>query len=217
MAEREKLPKLDDLLDLARLIRDFAQVERTIYLDPNKTIESDTDHTVALSIFACALAQKYEPQLDIGLVAQYALVHDLVEVYAGDVSTLHIDRVDFAAKEAAEAKALRKIKKRFGKAFPWIHQTIEDYESLKTAEARFVKAIDKAMPGLTHYLNDNLMINEEFDSAEAFAASKHLQDQKMKKTYAQDQPLAMRLRKLILDPVIEKKRQHHLSKKAKTK
>lgn len=216
MTEREKLPKLDDLLDLARLIRDFAQVERTIYLDPNKTIESDTDHTVALSIFACTLAQKYEPSLDIGLVAQYALVHDLVEVYAGDVSTLHTDQVDYAAKEAAEAKALKKIKQRFGKAFPWIHQTIEDYESLKTAEARFVKAIDKAMPGLTHHLNDNLMINEEFDSAEAFAASKHLQDQKMK-AYASDQSLAMRLRRLILDPVIEKKRQHHQSKKGKVK
>jgi len=209
MTPGDKLPKLDDLLDLARLIRDFAQVERTIYLDPNKTIESDTDHTVALSVFACALAQKYEPKLDLGLIAQYALVHDLVEVYAGDVSTLHIDRVDFAAKEAAEAKALRKIKKRFGKAFPWLHQTIEDYESLKTAEARFVKAIDKAMPGLTHHLNDNLMVNEEFDSAEAFAASKRLQDQKMKQSYAKDQQLAMRLRRLILDPVIKKKRQHH--------
>jgi hypothetical protein len=45
--------------------------------------ESDTDHTVMLALIACALAPIVDARLDVGLVAQYALVHDLVEAYAG--------------------------------------------------------------------------------------------------------------------------------------
>jgi 5'-deoxynucleotidase YfbR-like HD superfamily hydrolase len=41
-----------------------------------------------LGLIACAFAAAHLPDLDVGLIAQYALVHDLVEVYAGDTPTL---------------------------------------------------------------------------------------------------------------------------------
>jgi hypothetical protein len=42
---------------------------------------------------------------------------------------------------------------RFGTIFPWVTQTIHEYESLTSPEARFIKAIDKIMPKITSVLN----------------------------------------------------------------
>jgi putative hydrolase of HD superfamily len=72
----------DSLVDLARLALAFGRVDRTaVYLPDQTTPESDTDHTVMLGWAACAIAATWFPQLDLGLVAQFALVHDAPEVY----------------------------------------------------------------------------------------------------------------------------------------
>jgi putative hydrolases of HD superfamily len=72
----------DSLVDLARLALAFGRVDRTAVYHPDQTTpESDTDHTVMLGWAACAIAATWFPQLDLGLVAQFALVHDAPEVY----------------------------------------------------------------------------------------------------------------------------------------
>lgn len=77
----------DVTLNLGRLALLFGRVNRITKHDDGMTLESDTDHTIMLSLLACAFASKYMPDLDIGRVAQFALVHDLVEAYAGDTAT----------------------------------------------------------------------------------------------------------------------------------
>jgi len=81
--------------------------------------------------------------LDVGKVAQFATVHDLVEVYAGDTSNLGPE-AEKKTKDAREHAALDRLKAELT-AFPWICQTIEEYENQTTEEARFVKAVDKVM------------------------------------------------------------------------
>ena len=213
----KKLP--DDFvkatIDLGGFLIEFASVMRATHLDPQGTPESDSDHTVMLSVIACAVAARMHPEYNLGKIAQYALVHDLVEVYAGDVNTINFHAVDQKAKINSERDALQKIKARFGMQFAWIHQTIEAYESLQDPEARFVKTLDKVMPAITQHYSGSKIVNEKFDDPAAFEASMTAINKNMEGSYAHDQAFALELRKAVLKDIIDNKYAHHQTKKAK--
>jgi 5'-deoxynucleotidase YfbR-like HD superfamily hydrolase len=142
------------LVDIGRLVFQFARVNRVTYHEDGVTPESDTDHTVMLSVCACALGEKlYKDSLDLGLVAQFAIVHDLVEAYANDTDTFAIEEGKRRLKEEREHEAFIRIRGEFETVYPWIPNMIERYEQLDTKEARFVKTVDKLMHKITHILN----------------------------------------------------------------
>jgi putative hydrolase of HD superfamily len=141
------------VVSLGRVALAFGRVNRVTLHEDGITPESDTDHTVMLGLIACALAQLWFPHLDPGLVAQFALVHDLVEVYAGDTPTITIDAAGAAAKQRREADAAQRLEDEFADSLPWIPRLIFDYERRAAPEARFVKAVDKLLPKITHLLN----------------------------------------------------------------
>ena len=149
------------LIDIGKLVFAFAQVKRVTLYEDGITPESDTDHTVMLSICACSLASKLYPNLDIGKVAQFAIIHDLVEAYAGDTNTFNLSDVGRVEKEKREEEALTRIQSEFNTVYPWIPTTIEEYESLQTDEAQFVKVVDKVMTKLTHRMNDGAYLKRE--------------------------------------------------------
>ena len=152
--------KIQDIINLGQLSLQFSRVERTTLHEDGLRTETDSDHTVMLSILGCSIASILRPDLDLGKIAQYALVHDLVEVYAGDTVTINITEAGKKEKEAKEARALARINKEFGKSFPWLIKTIKSYESLDTIEARFVKGLDKLLPKITHLLNNGQYIKQ---------------------------------------------------------
>ncbi|MBA3732975.1 HD domain-containing protein [Patescibacteria group bacterium] len=149
------------IIKLASLILDFGKIERQTFHQDGLTSESDTDHTVMLGVISCSLASKLYLDLDVGLVAQFAFVHDLVEVHAGDTPTLKGITDEFLeSKEKRELRALEKIKYEFSEDFFWIHKTIEKYEKLDTKEARFIKTLDKILPKITVILNNAKGLND---------------------------------------------------------
>ena len=152
----------DSIFKLASLILDFGKVDRQTFHQDGLRPESDTDHTVMLGVLGAAFAARLYEDLDLGRVAQFALVHNLVEVYAGDTPTLmDVNQEFFTQKENREQEALDRIKKEFGADFAWVHETIEKYERLDTKEARFVKVFDKILPKLTVILNNAKAINDK--------------------------------------------------------
>ncbi len=142
------------LVDIGRLVFAFAKVNRVTRHEDGIRLESDTDHTVMVSVCACALAHKLYPDLDLGKVAQFAIVHDLVEAYALDTDSFGITVEQKKEKDTREHDAFLRIEREFSGAYPWISQMIEKYELLDTKEARFVKTVDKLMSKITHILND---------------------------------------------------------------
>lgn len=144
----------DALVDLGRCALDFATIDRTaVYHTDRTTPESDTDHTVMLSWCACALAARCFPQLDLGLVAQFALIHDAPEIYAGDTPTLRISFAERVAKAERERAATRRIVNEFMLRLSWFPWAIGEYEEQIRPEARFVRALDKVMPKIVHLLD----------------------------------------------------------------
>jgi 5'-deoxynucleotidase YfbR-like HD superfamily hydrolase len=156
MNDKEQDNTFDSLFALGRLSLLFATVNRVTYLADGKSPESDTDHTVMLGLLACAFAAASDPSLDIGKIAQFSLVHDLVEAYAGDTNTFGMtEEVQKADKNQREAEALTRIKSEFDATLPWISKTIQEYESLESAEAKFVKTMDKCLPKITRLANND--------------------------------------------------------------
>ena len=141
------------LLELGELSLRFGRVDRVTFHEDGVTKESDTDHTVMLGLLACSFAASHMQDLDLGRVAQFALIHDLVEVYAGDTNTLGISEKGGESKEEKERKALLRLEQEYGDDFPWLVTTIKEYDSLATKEARDIKAFDKILPTIPQALN----------------------------------------------------------------
>lgn len=180
------------VVDLGRLSLAFGRVDRITYHEDGTTPESDTDHTVMLGLIACAFAAEHLA-LDLGRVAQYALVHDLVEVYAGDTPTLVALSSDAKqAKADRETAAWLRIRTEFA-ALPWLANTIGQYELRQIPEARYVKAMDKLLPKITHILNDCSTVRAQGMDRAALAARYEAQLLELK-GYAADFPPLFDLR-----------------------
>lgn len=135
------------LLELQSMLYHLADIERLIYLpDGLKTDrrENDTEHSYHLAMLAWYLSGLY-PNLDQSLVIRLALVHDVVEVYAGDSMAIGRTEEQQAEKDAREKAAFERLKQEWPD-FPAMLEAIESYETLNSPEARFVKALDKITP-----------------------------------------------------------------------
>jgi 5'-deoxynucleotidase YfbR-like HD superfamily hydrolase len=138
----------DYLIDIGKLVVRFAEVERAPRY-PSGARENDAEHSYHLAISAVEMAADYYPELDIGLVAQYSLVHDLPESYAGDTWTLRISDKDRAKKEVAEQKATKRLVNELP---PHLAQLLKRYEQQTEPEARFVRFVDKLTPGVINIM-----------------------------------------------------------------
>jgi 5'-deoxynucleotidase YfbR-like HD superfamily hydrolase len=153
-------PKIEDLSKLIQeIIFPFYQIERTIPLQfaPGR-YENDAEHSWSLALFVCALAPHVDPKLDVGKVSQFVVVHDLVEIHAGDTNNF-APEAERATKAERERAALRKLQQQL-EIFPWITQTIAAYEKQTSAEARFVKSVDKLILLLIDYFEEGQFNHE---------------------------------------------------------
>lgn len=156
MNNREVLPDAfsperdahDALMTLGDVAVRFAGVERAPR-HPDGTLENDVEHSFHLALSATELAATYFPDLDTGLVAQFSLVHDLPEVYAGDVRTFEITPEELEKKEAAEREATERLLKELP---PHTAQLLQRYELQEETEARFVRFVDKMLPGIINMM-----------------------------------------------------------------
>lgn len=184
---------------LGKLIYAFGRIERATTHEDGIRHETDTDHTVMFGIVACAFADAVKPELDQGKIAQFAFIHDLVEAYSGDVKTIVVNHEELNSKEMRERAAYVRIKEEFGTVYPWISRTIEEYESLASPEARFVKTLDKAMPAISYALTDGAGLRKLGITREQLLTSDFQQEYRLRQTYAHDQEEALALRKKLLE------------------
>lgn len=190
-------------VDLAEFLLQFSRVERDIYHPDGHRRETDSDHTVMLAILCCLFAKEYEPQLDIGKVAILALVHDLVEGYAGDTSSFNLSEEQQQQKGHREQQALAKLDQQFGQQFPWLIKIIHDYESLSSPEAQFVKMFDKLMPLTTHILNRGAVLAEKNTSQEEMMTIHQANTIKYQQTIGANQPATLALRAAMLPLLVK--------------
>lgn len=114
--------------------------------------ENDVEHSYQLAMLAWYIASSRDLGMDTDRIIRYALVHDLVEVYAGDTYVFSKDEDHLASKEEREREAFERLKREFPE-FSQLHDAIAGYEEKKDKESRFVYALDKIQPVINYYLD----------------------------------------------------------------
>ena len=147
-------PLLSVALTLADLCLRFGQVRR-VTRHPDGEFESDTTHTVMLTLIVIEVAPL--AGCDPGLAAQFAAVHDFPETFALDTNTARELSPEAAAVKAArEASAMRQLGEMLDGSRTM--DLLRRYEAQQEPEARLVRYLDKVLPKLTHYLNGGLAL-----------------------------------------------------------
>jgi 5'-deoxynucleotidase YfbR-like HD superfamily hydrolase len=141
------------ILEFQKLLKDFNQVYRDLgsihKLDED---DNDVEHSFRVAMLCWMIAEEYKLKLDLNKVIKYALVHDLTEVYAGDMSIYSNYKQE--DKEEKEHKSFLKLKKKFPKQKA-MWKLLETYEKRKDEESKFVYIIEKLEPILVVILTEN--------------------------------------------------------------
>ncbi len=153
-----KKPDIHRVLEFHELLLQFQAIERITHIPGTYRQENDTEHSYNLAMMAWFLAQ-YFPRLDRDKIIRFALVHDLVEVHAGD-TYIYADAATLATKKKREEKALEQLEKDWSD-FNDLIKNVKDYETHTSEEARFVYALDKIMPILVIYLAEGYTWKQE--------------------------------------------------------
>lgn len=163
-------PDVQRLIDLQKLMTQFAAIERRVYMpSPLDRPENDVEHTYTLAMAAWFLAE-YFPELNRNKLVHLALAHDLLEVHAGD-TFVYGEAAALASKAEREAAAVTQLKQEWTD-FPGLLEAIDEYERRETAEAKFVYALDKVMVITLNMLSDGKTWHKHGVTFEQFVAEK---------------------------------------------
>lgn len=112
--------------------------------------ENDAEHSFSLAIAAAVLAEYSNEPVEISKVMKMVLVHDAVEIYAGD--TYCYDDEGAKTKEAREKAAAEKIFGTLPEEQAAEYRALwDEFERNDTPEARFSNAMDRIQPLLLNY------------------------------------------------------------------
>lgn len=112
--------------------------------------ENDAEHSWHLALMAVFLSEYAKEPVDVLQVIKMVLIHDLVEIDAGD--TYLYDEAGNGTKAAREQKAAERIFNILpGDQAEELFQLWQEFEDRKTPESKFANTLDRIQPVL---LND---------------------------------------------------------------
>lgn len=142
---------IHSLINFISLTNKFRAVRRIISIKNEGRKENDAEHSYQLAMVSWYILSGGNYSLNKDLVLKYALAHDFVEVYAGDVWFYRSISED-SDKKKREKESAARLKKELPE-FDDFHKCIEDYENQLDTESRFVYALDKILPIVNIYLD----------------------------------------------------------------
>ena len=141
------------------------EIQRRTYLLSGARTENSAEHSWHLALMAMILSEYSNASIDAFKVLKMLLVHDLVEIDAGD--TFCYDEAGNITKSEREKAAADRLfgllPEEQGSEF---RQLWEEFESAETAEAKFAAALDRVSPVLLNLRNQGRGWKEHSVSAE---------------------------------------------------
>jgi len=126
-------------------------VERGTTLHDNSRHENSGEHSWHIALYALIMAEHATKPVNVDRVIKMLLIHDLVEIDAGDVPIHSAAARDTAAQDAAERKAADHI---FGLLPADQSATLralwDEFEAAETDDAIFAKSIDRVQPVISN-------------------------------------------------------------------
>jgi len=137
---------LDAQLAFLTEIDRLKQVQRASPVADGSRPENSGEHSWHIAMYALVLAEHAEGGVRVDRAIRMALLHDIVEIDAGDVP-IHAAAGDMQAQAEKERAAAERL---FGMLPPGqgaaLHALWEEFEAGETADARYARAVDRMQP-----------------------------------------------------------------------
>jgi len=138
--------------------------------------ENDAEHSWHISLMAILLSEHANERVDVLRVVKMLLIHDIVEIDAGD--TYNYDEEALLDKREREEAAAERL---FG-LLPddqrdEFMELWEEFEEKKTPEARYAAALDRLQPMLLNYMTQGRSwIDHGVTSDMVFRKNRHIEE-----------------------------------------
>ncbi|WP_116790757.1 HD domain-containing protein [Flavobacterium psychrotrophum] len=140
-------------LDFIKEIDKVKYIQRKTRLFNSNRNENDAEHSWHLALMALVLAEHSNEPVDILKVVKMVLIHDIVEIDAGDVFIY--DTQKNHSNTDQERLAANRIFGLLPESQAQEFVTIwEEFEAGETAEAKFARAMDRLEPLLQNTSNN---------------------------------------------------------------
>lgn len=145
--EKERFTKQIEFLVEMDKMKNIWRMTRVLH--ENRS-ENDAEHAWHLAMLALVLSEYANEPVDLKTVLATVLIHDVVEIDAGD--TYAYDTEGYTTKAAREQKAADRL---FG-MLPedqgtYLRRLWDEFEAQSTPEARFANSLDRVQPLLLNY------------------------------------------------------------------
>lgn len=171
------IDRLQKQINFIMEIDKLKTILRKSYISDKSRAENDAEHSWHLAVMAVILMEHANSDvLDIMKVIKMVLVHDIVEIDAGD--TFAYDDAGHADKYEREVAAAERI---FGLLPEDQEQELkalwEEFERRESPEAQFAAAIDRLAPMLLNYYTEGHTWKQNgVTSDRVFAYNRHMND-----------------------------------------
>lgn len=143
--------RLQKQIDFIVAIDKMKQIYRQNIVIGTDRNENDAEHSWHLAIMAMLLSEyAAEQDIDVLHVIKMVLIHDLVEIYAGD--TFCYDEKGYEDKAEREQKAADRLFNLLPADQAQVMMELwQEFEEMKTPEAGFAASLDRFQPLLLNY------------------------------------------------------------------
>lgn len=146
--------RLERQLRFIRELDRLKRVQRQTWLMDTSRKENSAEHSWHIAVMAMVLAE-YTPdgEVDVGRVIQMLLLHDIVEIDAGDTFCYDTAAVaeQHGREQAAAVRLFGLLPEDIGQRFTALW---EEFEARQTPEALLANALDRLQPILNNYHTD---------------------------------------------------------------
>lgn len=145
------MSRLDEQLAFVTEVGKLRSVLRQTMLAGTGRPENSAEHSWHLAMMAMALGDHAPAGTDLGRVIAMVLVHDIVEIDAGDLF-LYADRSAHERQEIAERAAADRIFAILpGQAGAEMRRLWDEFTERRTVDAKFARALDRLQPMLENF------------------------------------------------------------------
>ena len=128
-------------------------IQRQTYLTGGERKENDAEHAWHMAIMTILLSEYANEKIDVLHTITMLLIHDLVEIYAGD--TFAYDEEGKKTQRAREEKAADKLFSMLPEDQGMLFRSIwEEFEACETSEAKFARTMDNLQPLMLNAANN---------------------------------------------------------------
>lgn len=128
-------------------------IYRRTHISDNSRCETDAEHSWHIALMAVILSDYAPKGTDINRVIKMLLIHDLVEIFAGD--TFCYDENAVSTQENREEEAAKRLFSLLpDNQSQEFYDLWREFDNAKTPDASFASSLDRFQPVINNFLTD---------------------------------------------------------------